>query len=276
MSCEFDPGLRAHIISHAVRAVEKTPMQSNPFPHFSTQGFLPEDVYRDLLNQFPPMDLYEVFGYRHHQYNGSSNRRRFALNNASLDGLTGQSRTLWYSLRSALGSPELKTTVFSKLAYGLAHRYGVTEEKAVDLPGFAHPELFHETTGYQIKPHPDTRRKVVTMQIALPADDTQEDLGTEFYRLSMNPAHWTRQPRGFEMVRRMPFLPNTVYAFAVLNTVRLRSWHGRTEVREDAGPRNSILNIWYENAEDANLDLVRENEQLPQAASAQGNRPVAA
>jgi hypothetical protein len=64
----------------------------------------------------------------------------------------------------------------------------------------------------------------------------------------------------------MPFLPNTAYAFVVLNTLTLRSWHGRTSIASDGGPRNSLLNIWYEKAEHSNLDLVAENERLAQSA----------
>jgi hypothetical protein len=108
----------------------------------------------------------------------------------------------------------------------------------------------------------DTRRKVVTMQIALPGDESQRELGTEFYRRSRNPLTLTRPPRGFTIARRMDFLPNTAYAFSVLNTFRLKSWHGRSTIPDCLGVRNSILNIWYEKAADANPDLIEENRQL--------------
>jgi hypothetical protein len=118
------------------------------------------------------------------------------------------------------------------------------------------PELFRETAGYVIKPHPDTRRKVVTMQIALPPDASQRDLGTEFYRRSWNPLALLREPRSFETVKRAPFLPNVAYAFVVINSLWLKSWHGRTTLRAGIGVRNTILNIWYADAKDANPDLV--------------------
>src|SRR5262249_6971864 len=148
------------------------------------------------------------------------------------------------------------------LAPGLSYRYAIDPRQAAELPGFALPELFHETSGYTIKPHPDTRRKVVTMQIALPKDASQRDLGTEFYQRSRNPLSLTRPPRGFTIAKRMEFLPNSAYAFSVLNTFRLKSWHGRSTIPDRAGERNSILNIWYEKASDANGDLIEENRQF--------------
>ncbi|MEX1042773.1 MAG: hypothetical protein WDZ51_19225 [Pirellulaceae bacterium] len=263
MSFGFDLGLRARILAHLVGVIEAVELQRDPFPHVCAEGFLPQDVFAELLDRLPNPEIYEPFSYdKHKSESGETTRRRLTLKNASLGKLSEDDRRFWYTVRSALGAVELKRAIYAKLAPGLACRYGVPEQDAAELPGFASPDLFHETSGYQIKPHPDTRRKVVTMQIALPNDRSREDLGTEFYRRSMNPGSWLREPRGFELVRSMPFLPNAFYAFTVLNTVRLKSWHGRTKVRDNAGPRDSILNIWYENPENGNPDLVRENEEL--------------
>jgi hypothetical protein len=263
MSFDFDPGLRARILAHLTGVIEAVELQRDPFPHVSAEGFLPHDVFAELLDRLPNPEVYEPFSYdKHKSESGDTTRRRLTMKNESLEKLSEVDRRFWLTVRSALGSVELKRAIYAKLAPGLAYRYGVPAQDAAELPGFASPDLFHETSGFQIKPHPDTRRKVVTMQIALPNDRSREDLGTEFYRRSLNPGSWLREPRGFELVRRMPFVPNAFYAFTVLNTIRLKSWHGRPTVRDDAGARDSILNIWYENAENGNPDLVRENEQL--------------
>lgn len=265
----FDSALREHLIKHVTQMVAQTTLETAPFPHVLIRGFLPEDVYQELHSLLPHADLYEPFGYEKHQApDGKSNRLRFEMSNAWLDKISGRSRKFWYSIRSALGSAELKHAVFTKLSPGLSFRYGISQNAVPELPGFALPELFRETEGYSIKPHPDTRRKVVTMQIALASDDSQEPLGTEFYERSLNPLTWLREPRGFDISRRMPFLPNTAYAFSVLNTLRLKSWHGRTKIPGEFGTRHSLLNIWYATAEDTNPDLIAEHEELLQTQRA--------
>ncbi|OYP34130.1 hypothetical protein [Rhodopirellula sp. MGV] len=257
----FNSALRDSVVTHLVAAIEATPFRQSPFPHLSVSGFFPADVYATLLESLPPPSHYHPFSYsKHHNTEGDSNRKRFCLDQVSLDSLSGGLREFWCSVRSALGSVELKRAVFEKLSSGLAYRYGCSQSEAAALPGFALPELFHETGGYCIKPHPDTRKKVVTMQIALPDSEDRRDLGTEFYRRSTNPMAWLREPKGFEIVKRMPFVPNTAYAFVVLNTMRLKSWHGRTTLPVESPIRNSLLNIWYEKAENGNQEIVRENE----------------
>ncbi len=189
---------------------------------------------------------------------GVSNRGCFGLTNANVEDLLGRQQSLWLGVRDALGAPQFKQAVFEKLSVGLAYRLGLAPHEAAQTPGYPLPELFRETSGYRIKPHPDTRRKLVTMQIALPEDDSHPDIGTEFYRRSLNPLAMLREPRGFEVAKRAPFLPNVAYAFVVINTLRLRSWHGRTPLDEGLAVRNTILNIWYAKAEDANADLVQQ------------------
>jgi len=255
--------LTRDILDHMVRRVEATIVDEWPFPHLVISQLFPEEFYWDLLDHLPCPSLYGLVHVdRHTNHLGETSRTRFGLTDADLSRLPERQERSWRAARDALGAPEFQRAVFHQLRQGLAYRYGVAPENAHALPGFALPELFRETAGYSIAPHPDTRRKVVTMQVALPRDDSQIDLGTSFYRLSLKPSAWRRRPFGFETVRRIPFLPNSAYAFVVLNTVRRRSWHGREELRPDCGVRNTILNLYYENAADANPDLARMNQSM--------------
>ena len=258
-----DPGLRQRVVDHAVRAIAGTRVENDPFPHVAVHSFLPPEVYAEVVSRRLPAEHYEAVAH------GYKNRGRLRFDGESLRRLPSAEQTFWFSVRSALGSVELKKTIFEKFAAALALRFGCDPGQASGLDGFALPELYRETEGYSIKPHPDTRKKVVTLQISLAPDETQADLGTEFYRLSLNPARWSREFKGFEMVRRMPFSPNSGYAFVVFNTLQVRSWHGRSELRKGCGVRDSLLNIWYAKPEHANRELVDELRVFdPQAQAA--------
>ncbi len=250
--------IKARALAHMVKAIERAPAEHEPFPHVIAHELFPTEIYREMLALLPDKSLYQAFGYEKHSTEGASNRGRFQLTNAGIDVLKGRQRSLWLAVRDALGATEFKRAVFMKLRSGLAFRFGVSESEAADVPGYPLPELFRETSGYSIKPHPDTRKKVVTMQIALPANGKQEHLGTQFYRRSFNPLHLFREPRGFEVVKQPPFIPNVAYAFAVINAMSLKSWHGRTTLAGEVGVRNTILNIWYADAAQGNPDIVRQ------------------
>jgi hypothetical protein len=260
--------IKSRTVAHMVEVVGSTPFEQEPFPHFIAHGIFPAEVYREMLASFPERSLYENFkpkkpkrftlskrlkGWR--LWTGE--RGRFELTNASIDRLEGRQRSLWLGVRDALGAPEFKEAVFDRLREGLAFRARAGEDVA-KLPAYPLPELFRETSGYKIKPHPDTPRKVVTMQIALPADGGRPDLGTQFYRRSLNPLHLVREPRGFKVAKQVPFLPNVAYAFVVLNTGKLKSWHGRTMIEGEVGERNTILNLWYTKPALANPDIVEQ------------------
>lgn len=245
------------VVDHMVHRVESAVMEEFPFPHFLVSELFPSDFYDALLRALPSPEAYGLVHPTRHQWrDGKPSRTRFGLTDADLARLPERQKAIWRIARDALGSPELKRAVYRKLAPGLRYRFGRRADDLEALPGFPLPELFRETTGYSIAPHPDTRRKVVTMQVALPRDESQWDLGTRFYRLSLKPSAWLRRPYGFEIAKRAPFLPNTAYAFVVLNSARRRSWHGRETLRENCGVRNSILNLYYADAEHGNPDLV--------------------
>ncbi len=248
--------IRRAAIKHMVEAVDRAWLDEQPFPHFLVEGLFPDEIYREMLASLPDPSLYTPVSYERHAQRGVSNRGKFGLNEDYISQLAHRQRALWSAVRDALGSPEFKLAVFSRLALGLAHRSGTNGADADRTPGYALPELYRETKGYRINPHTDSRRKLVTMQIALASDNRRPNLGTEFYRRNWSPLAFLREPRGFEIVKQSPFLPNMAYAFVVLNSLRYRSWHGRTTLRAEAEARNTILNVWYATPEEGNREII--------------------
>lgn len=247
-------------VAHFTREIGRTSLEMRPFPHLVIRTFFPTNIYQRLLNELPATKYYQPFDYeKHASKDGSSTRDRFQLIDDALAPLPDAQRNFLLGIRDALGCAALKQAVFQRLAAGLAIRFGTDEIKAAEVPAYPLPEFFREQSGYAIKPHPDTRKKIVTMQIALPRDESQSTFGTEFYSRSLNPLSLTREPRGFDVVKTMPFLPNVAYAFTVLNNWKIKSWHGRTKLPYSPGERNTILNIWYAKPEQANSDIIREH-----------------
>jgi hypothetical protein len=105
-----------------------------------------------------------------------------------------------------------------------------------------HISLARDIEDYCIKPHPDGQPAIVTAQFYMPMDTSQQDLGTSFY---VERPPWTRFLFGrYEEVKKMPFLPNSGYFFAVNDLPVHRSLHGRERIRAGAGVRNSMLVRW--------------------------------
>jgi hypothetical protein len=242
-------GVASCVLDHLLRRIEATPALEEPFSHVYLEEVFPADLYEEVLAHLPDPALYDHAGYRHKKTRAPDyTRSAFPLTREGLALLPAGHRELWEGIASALTAPEVKAALFRKLARDLAFRYGVPEARAGELPGYSRPTLYRETEGFEIAPHPDTRKKVVTMQLYLPADDGQAGLGTALYKRKLlgSPfGHWRRR---FARVKQFAFLPNSGYAFVVNNTLRKKSWHGRETLPPDAGTRNTLHNVFYERA----------------------------
>jgi len=148
-----------------------------------------------------------------------------------------------------LTSKEIERAIRIKLHDGLEIRArGDKVRSAADLNLVAQPVVYRDSDGYRIKPHPDTRKKVVTMQLYCPPDASQQALGTTLYRASLKGLLHVGS-YCLEPVKTIPFLPNVGYAFVVLkayHSLTRMSWHGRPPIKTDQ-PRVSILNTFYIN-----------------------------
>jgi hypothetical protein len=238
-------------LEHLLERIDRTPALDEPFGHIYLEEVFPQDLYERLLADLPEASLYLTAAPRHHADGDAYfSRAMFVLTPARMASLPAGQQELWRGLAMALTAPELKQAVYAKLARDLCFRYGVNRSKVPHLAGFSRPTLFRETEGFEIAPHPDTRRKVVTMHLYLPADRSQLDLGTALYRRKLLAWPFGPWQARFVKVKQFSFQPNSGYAFVVNNTLSRKSWHGRERLPKNAGFRNTLLNTFYEEPRD--------------------------
>jgi hypothetical protein len=233
--------LADELTAHAVASVETADHFSFPFPHIVFRNFFPARFYRDLVRSVP------TGGYD--PITGTGTRVALRLYGENIEKIDPALRPAWAAVSTMLTSKGVERAIRNKLQDGLEIRArGDKLRGADDLKLVAKPVVYWDRDGYQIKPHPDTRKKVVTMQLYCPAGISQEDLGTTLYRASIKGLFHVGS-YCLEPVKTIPFLPNVGYAFVVLkayHSLTRMSWHGRPPIKTDR-PRISILNTFYVN-----------------------------
>jgi len=189
-----------------------------------------DDIYAEILARLPPDECYRQLPHRDAlRDDGTSTRLVLHLKQERIQELPDSLIRYWTILSGQLKSHTV-TQVFRKhMQPQLQRRFGDWAQAPL------HPSLllFRDFSGYRIKPHPDSKEKVITVHMYLPDDDSQKDLGTTFYDRD--------QAGEFQPAWTVDYLPNTAYAF----TVSRRSWHGTEFRHASAKPRNSMMLIYY-------------------------------
>ena len=233
--------LADELTAHAAASIEAADHFSSPFPHIVFRNFFPADFYRDLVGSVPTK------GYSRITATGS--RMALRLYGENIEKIDPALRPAWAAVSTMLTSKGLERAIRNRLHDGLEIRArGDWASCTDDLKLVAKPVIYRDRDGYHIQPHPDRRKKVVTMQLYCPADISQEVLGTTLYRASLKGLFHVGS-FCLEPVKTIPFLPNVGYAFVVLkayHSLTKMSWHGRPPIRTDQ-PRISIINTFYKN-----------------------------
>lgn len=211
----------------AARAVEK------PFFHLEFDRVFPDDIYAQILALKPESRDYRPMHGRskgHDLDDGTHTRVKIDLFPEYIRNLPAEKRALWDVIGRALCSEPVKQAFIRRLAPGLAKRFGADFAKVGMYPI---PILTRDIPGYLIPPHTDTKWKGITVQLYLPADDANADIGTIFHE---------RLPDGsMPKVTQMRFAPNSGYAFAVGTD----TWHSADPVHNRVKTRDSILLTYF-------------------------------
>jgi hypothetical protein len=219
------------------RAVEK------PFFHLEFDRVFPDDIYAQILQLMPEWTDYRPMHGRSKGLDladGTHTRVKIDLFPEYIRHLPVGKRILWSAVGRALCSEQVKRAFIRRLAPGLTKRFG---ERFAKIGMYPIPILTRDIPGYRIPPHTDTHWKGITVQLYLPKDASNTDIGTIFHE---------RLPDGsMRKKEQMRFAPNTGYAFAVDND----TWHSADPVHDRVKTRDSILLTYFH--DDGVLHILR-------------------
>jgi hypothetical protein len=228
------------IVRRGADSIHAGALFDQPYPHLIFERFFAPEVYRKLITSWPDIDRYV-------DLNGARTRKQYTLWDRRVEAGDPERTELWRTVSDGLAAPEIQAALRERLHKGLEMRSKGSGE-GWPVPMYPQPVLYADFDGYAIKPHPDTRRKVLTMLIYMPEDDSQRHLGTTVYKISpMGVFAW--KTYGLVKEKTAPFLPNTGFAFVVIHprhSLLHASWHGRDTISIDnSSPRMTILNTYY-------------------------------
>jgi len=201
--------------------VGNVPFNMFPYPHFCIHDVFPDDFYRQLQQNLPdPEAMRPIEEVR--SVKGYKERFVLGMKDKHLAALPAGKRAFWSDFTGWLVGSNFRSLVLRKFQPFIDQRFaGKTGVEVMD-----EALLVQDITNYNLGPHTDALRKVVTMLFYLPADDSQKHLGTSMY-LPNDPEftceggpHHDRSR--FSLLHTQPFLPNTLFAFFKTNN----SFHG--------------------------------------------------
>ena len=230
----FDRGQVAKRLSDFVaQSIEAARADEKPFFHLEFDRVFPDDIYAQILALMPETADYRPMHGRskgHDLADGTHTRVKMDLFPEYIRNLPPEKRALWDLVGRALCSETVKQAFIRRLAPGLSKRFGAEFAKVGMYPI---PILTRDIPGYLTTPHTDTRWKGITVQLYLPKDDANTDIGTIFHE---------KLPDGsLPKKAQMRFAPNSGYAFAVGND----TWHSADAVHNGVKTRDSILLTYF-------------------------------
>jgi len=227
----------ANLIQFVVDSVRQAPADDAPFHHLQFQRIFPDDFYAQMVEAMPVAEDYRAMSGKSKtgssRADGKPTRAKIDLFPEYIRHLPEKKRGVWELTGQALRSKELQSAFVQRLAPGLKGRFGENFAKVNMYPV---PILTRDIPGYRIFKHTDSLWKGITVQFYLPADNSTPHIGTIFHEVLPN----GRKP----MKAKMPFSPNTGYAFAVADD----TWHSADPVGPEVKTRDSILLTYFVDA----------------------------
>lgn len=231
------------LIAAIVASIKQARAVAKPFFHLEFDHVFPEEIYDVMLAAMPSAADYRPMHGRSKNNDlddGTHTRVKIDLFPEYIRHLPAEKLAVWRVVGDALCSEPVKQAFREKLGPGLEKRFG---KKFASVGMYPIPILTRDIPGYQILPHTDTRWKGITVQLYLPANNDNTDIGTIFHDVLPDGS----KPKATQM----RFARNTGYAFAVGDD----TWHSADTVHTGVKTRDSILLTYF--VDDVPLKVLR-------------------
>ena len=216
------------LIERIARRIAAAPVDPAPSGNIFMEDMLPAHVYRELLDRLPGDEALDPIIHPD-AITADGRRTRYLLDLTydSLARIAPEDQDFWEAMIAVFTAPEITQAIVAKFEPELRARFGNALPDLVAVP-----ILYRDYPGYRIGIHPDTARKIATLQFYLPEDESQMHLGTSFHR---------RTASGFDRLKTNEFKPNSAYSFVRTE----ESWHSVDEMGPNENVRNTIALTFY-------------------------------
>lgn len=216
------------LVERVVRRINAAVVDPAPSGNIYMENMLPRNVYEELLARLPDDGALDPIIHPDAiAADGRRTRYLLDLTYETLERFDEEHRGFWEAMIELFTAPEIARAVVDKFAPELRQRFGDALPELVAVP-----ILYRDFPGYRIGIHPDTARKIATLQFYLPEDESQIHLGTSFH---------CRTDEGFVKLKTNAFKPNAAYGFVRTE----ESWHSVDELGPDEKIRNTIALTFY-------------------------------
>jgi hypothetical protein len=223
----------ARLTDFVAAAIENAKAVEKPFYHLELENIFPADLYARIVSLMPEASEYRPMHGRTksaRRGDGTPTRVKIDLFPEYIRHLPPHKKVLWDIVGRALCSEPVKRAFMRRLAPPLAKRFGSNHDRTGMYPI---PILTRDIPGYKIGIHTDTHWKGITVQLYLPADESNLNIGTIFHEKTPD----GKRPKHSQM----RFAPNSGYAFAVGDD----TWHSADPVGPEVKTRDSILLTYF-------------------------------
>ena len=247
------------MIKFILDKITKTEIEKNPFEHKFIDNVFPDEYFEELIKNLPNKNDYTPINKTGSvKSNYSAERYIFNLNYESIDKLENTKKTTLNELLTVFTSPIFFNEVckgFQKTLLNRISNFSDYEKKTFGHKNFEfsiRSSLVKDLQKYKLGVHTDTAHKFSTFLFYIPKDNNYSNLGTTLYKpkhdVNINigekgnyHASLTETKNNFDVVRTLPFKPNSLLLFPRTN----QSFHGVEEINSEGIERNLIQLNYY-------------------------------